>query len=645
MLRQGSFRCCSRISTSPNLNSIVRDYKEYFRTIDDLTYLYSPTTLTDRSEICVEMAHDLKEIMLNSNDEIEALNVLDTMSNTMCLLLDPAEATRSTHPNEEYRNSATDAFNNVYRFMSELNTSRELYAVLENALKPEVWKALTPIQQRNTLVMKADMDTNGIHLPRDKRDMVVHYTARREELAHYLVSEQSPDVQNQILEELLKVRHQSAELLGFKSFAHMTLEPTMAETPENAWRFINSMSDMLQEKAKEEINTLLQLKGQHLHIEDSNFVTDYEQSKLVHLYKHRKYGLSQTEFRNYLSVANVWRGLQIICERLFGVFVVKEEMQSFEKYHPSIEKYVLYDENKKVIGKIYADLLDRPGKMRSASHFTVQLGTKLHSSVIDELGVNHPEGYEQKPVVIFSCNGSGSSSSDWNDILLSPDEMVTIFHEFGHALHTMFGNTEYHNLSGTRSSMDYVEALSQFFEYLARDYRVVKEFAFHHKTGEPVPRDIVEDFKNAERSFGAIDKLDQLILCATDLAYHGERPMRVMKGNESIAVDSADVMEVLVGMHVPIKTTKRTSRKAYSLAHMSNYPAAYYSYTYSKVIAAAIWNTYFKDDPFNSQSGAKLRSLMSMGASDHPANMLKNTFFEHTDPTELLREKIDISTL
>eukprot|EP01060_Flectonema_neradi_P024526 TRINITY_DN3344_c2_g1_i2.p1 TRINITY_DN3344_c2_g1~~TRINITY_DN3344_c2_g1_i2.p1 ORF type:complete len:663 (+),score=139.57 TRINITY_DN3344_c2_g1_i2:60-1991(+) len=643
MLRQASLRWCSR--PAQQLNALVRDHKEYFNTVDDLMYLYSPTTLSDRAKLCLDIAHDLKEMIIQCNDEIEALNILDTMSNTMCLLLDPSEATRSTHPSEAYRNGATDAFNYIYRFMSELNTSRELYAVLVNLVKPEIWNTLTPIQKRNTLVMKADMDTNGIHLPREQRDKVVHLSALREELAHHLVSARDSSQQQQILEQLLAVRHQSAELLGFKSFAHWTLEPTMAETPENAWRFINTMSELLQPRAKEEVEVLLKLKEQAFHISNPDYVTDYEQAQLSQLLIHRKYGESHTKYREYLSVANVWRGLQMICEKLFGVFVVKEEMESYEKYHPTIQKYVLYDNNKQVIGKIYADLLDRPDKMRSASHFTVQLGTKLHSSVVDDMGLNHPKDYSQKPIVIFSCNGSGGSSSDWNDILVTPDEMVTIFHEFGHSLHTMFGNTEYHNLSGTRSSMDYVEALSQFFEYLARDYRVVKEFAFHHKTGEPVPEDLVENFKGSERSFGALDKLDQLILCATDLSYHGERPMKVMHGDTPIEVAPSNVMEKLVGMHVPIKSTNRSQRREYSLAHMSNYPAAYYSYMYSKVIAAAIWNTYFNDDPFNAEAGSKLRSLMSMGASEHPRVMLQKTMFDHTDPAELLREKVDIRSL
>ena len=590
----------SRQHSTKNYNSFLSLHEHYFESVDDLAYLYSPQGLMSRADLSLDIANDLFAKATSTNDAIDALETIDTMNNTLCLVLDPCEATRSTHPGEHYRRAATDSFTKVFQCMSEMNASRELYDGLVACFEPATWAKLTPVQQRNASIMKDDMDANGIHLPQREREYVVQLHADKERLAHELITSQGGR-QQQVLDELIKTRHTLAQCLGADSFAHHALTPTMAETPEKAWAFINSVSARLQDKSKHELDVLMQVKRAAMRGQAASPVKDYEVDELSQLHQHSVYGEALGRLREYLSAANVWRGLQLICERLFNITVDRAAMEPHERYHPTVQKYVLHEKRADgkqgaMIGTIYADLLQRPDKMPGAGHYTVQLGTTLHKKVLESVDVNVPNGGKQLPVVIFSCNTSAegvkdssySSSEDfWEEVLLSPDEMVTLFHEFGHALHSAFGQTEQQNLAGTRASLDYVETFSQLMEYYAKDYRVLKEFAFHYKTREPVPEDLVHKLNESEYSFCATSKLNQLILAAADLVFHGTRPLSYVNTSGIVTqLPSSDVLPTLKSIHTPtLGTQTGMDGRAFSLMHMSNYPAAYYSYAYSRVCA------------------------------------------------------------
>eukprot|EP01061_Rhynchopus_euleeides_P021780 TRINITY_DN35535_c0_g1_i1.p1 TRINITY_DN35535_c0_g1~~TRINITY_DN35535_c0_g1_i1.p1 ORF type:complete len:680 (+),score=275.61 TRINITY_DN35535_c0_g1_i1:223-2040(+) len=599
-----------------------------------------------------------------TNDPVEALDIIDTMNNTMCLLLDPCEATRCTHPDAANRNAAIEAFDMAFHHMTELNANRDLYDALVACLEPEQWARLTPIQQRNAKVMKDDMDSHGIHMDRDKRDYIVRLTAEKEKYAHLLVRA-SPGEQQQVLDALIQTRHKLAVCLGSESFSHWSLPTTMAKSPQSVWSFINSISNRLQSKAQQEAGLLTQVKGHYLNTQNPPKLQDYEVDHLSGLYLNDRYGDSMTKLREYLSVANVWRGVQLICDRLFDVTVERQQdMAPHERYHPTVQKYVLYRngaDGKKgeMIGTIYADLMHRADKVRGAGHYTVQLGTTVHAGVLDAVDVNVPvtngSYAKQLPIVIFSCNapcdgvvfGAASGDDFWEQVLLSPDETATLFHEFGHALHSVFGQTEVQNLAGTRSSLDYVETFSQFMEYYAKDYRVLREYAFHHKTREPVPLDLVAHMNTTDSLFGATKKLNELILSASDLVFHGPRPLSYIdaQGASVQFTGTGTVLPQLKALHTPtIGFSESSTDRAVSLVHIANYPSAYYSYAYSRVIAASIWNKYFKDDPFSKEGGAKLKYVMSLGASQHPEEMLGHLFEGETDPCVLMQE-LDVHSL
>ena len=656
-----------------SVNAASKREDLYFQTVDDLAYLHSPNALMERSGLCVQIVHELYALAKKSNDAVDVLNIIDTMNNSLCLLLDPAEATRSTHPSEVYRNNATEAFTYAFQHMSELNSSRDLYDALMVCKEGDHWERLTPIQRRNFGIMKDDMDSNGIHFPKEKRDVVVRLTEAKEKYAHDLVT-CPPQHRQEVLDVLIQTRHDLAAFLGNESFAHWTLHPTMAKTPSGTWALVNAMSAALQQKAEQEAKLLHAVKGHRMRSETPPPVEDSEVAFLMQEYREHVYGASLHKLSEYLSVANVWRGLQMICKKIFNVSVVLEkEMESYEKYHPTVQKYVLYEGTEgasgKKIGTIYADLLQRPDKMPCAGHYTVQLGTQQHLKAMELLDAAPVKDGKQLPIVIFSCNasasaGSGGTHTDdfWENVLLSVDETQTLFHEFGHALHTVFGQTEYQNLAGTRASLDYVECFSQLMEYFVKDYRVLREFAFHHKTQEPVPEDLVVAVNESSDAFFALGMMQQLLTSAADLVYHGPRPLQYLdlNGVPQHCNAVSDVLPALNAIHNPIKKSSTNFAMSYSFQHMSNYPAAYYSYMYSKVLlfvtahathpahppprtttqvlAAAIWEKHFLDNPFCADGGMKLRHVMGLGASEDPSVMLAHVFDDGvTDPCILLK--------
>eukprot|EP01061_Rhynchopus_euleeides_P027960 TRINITY_DN4549_c1_g1_i1.p1 TRINITY_DN4549_c1_g1~~TRINITY_DN4549_c1_g1_i1.p1 ORF type:complete len:650 (+),score=287.03 TRINITY_DN4549_c1_g1_i1:126-2075(+) len=624
---------------SPDILNACRDTSKYLVTANDLQYLHSEDGLRMRGGMCRDISGELLRMIREANDPIKALDCVDTMSNVMCLILDPAEATRRTHPDAGYRQAADDAFAEVFHYMSELNTSTELYDVLVALLEPSVWDTLTAEQKTTTLIMKKDMDSNGIHLPEEQRAQIVGLNTQNAQLAHDLLTVTSEHQQRMVLDKLLDTRRQLAELSGFKSYADWAVQHTLVGSTEKAWAFLNELSSTLQPKAAKEFELLHGVTQRILKESKGSIPLTQVDVAAKQVYTMNHYGKSFSQLREYLSVANIWRGLQLICDKLFGIRLEHQsDLHAFERYHPSVQKYNIFDKDGSFIGTIYADLLERPDKMENAAHYTVQLGATLHQDVTRGLGL---DGDVQRPIVIFSCSGQGGASAggDWEKVLVTPSEMVTLFHEFGHALHTVFGQTSYQNVAGTRSSLDYVEAFSQFFEYLARDYRVIKEFAFHHKTGEPVPEDLVRMFNEANTSLSASEKLDQIVLSTIDLAAHGPIPMvyRGLAGERKFCSELTHLYPALRRVHFPMSQEVEPTL-CFSMSHLSNYPAAYYSYSYSKIIAAAIWSKYFLDDPLNAASGAALRGIMAQGAAAPPSEMLLSLFPEGADATQLLKD-------
>lgn len=211
-------------------------------------------------------------------------------------------------------------------------------------------------------------------------------------------------------------------------------------------------------------------------------------------------------------------------------------------------------------------------------------------------------------------------------------EVETLFHEFGHALHSLLSQTEFQHLSGTRAQLDYVETPSHLFEYFAWDYRVVREFARHHETNEPIPRDMMAGLRNSKHMFAAMDTQTQCLYSLLDLKVFGEQPLPFDPPTTTSALKHLQNETTLVP-HVD-GTFWHTR-----FGHLIGYGAGYYSYLYARVFAADIWTTCFQDDPLSSSAGEKLfQELMVHGGAKDPNEILHAMLGRKPTPESYLAE-------
>ena len=223
-----------------------------------------------------------------------------------------------------------------------------------------------------------------------------------------------------------------------------------------------------------------------------------------------------------------------------------------------------------------------------------------------------------------------------------PHEVQTCFHEFGHALHTLFGQTTVQNLAGTRSSVDYVELFSQFMEQFLTSHEFLKQWAHRRTDRQPISLDLVERMTSATRAFLHIDTLDQVSLAAVDQVLHGPQPFtvyfphgsegkvgkRTLGHMQDYGRGTFNFARLIVSITEPFSLAEPTESgvlRSLSFEHLATYPANYYGYLYSSAFAKRIWKKYFEHNPLNKVEGKRFATeLMALGAATDPRVALEN---------------------
>lgn len=259
------------------------------------------------------------------------------------------------------------------------------------------------------------------------------------------------------------------------------------------------------------------------------------------------FDFDHSSLKPYLSLGNMVDGITFILHRVFGIKLHELDVDDNEAWDcgvsgsPSrIRKFALIHEHDGPLGTIYLDMFSRSNKYPGAAHFVVQCGKKLSSedrgsnesadSAVVSPGNNiQSVGEFQMPIVslVMSFQPKDFSIQQEKDFLLSPAEMETLFHEFGHALHSLLSRTDFQHVSGTRSALDFVELPSHLFEYFASDWRVIRNFAKHYRTGEIIPKSLLEKYNFSKRAFSATDIQSQIINALLDQALYSSNPNSV----------------------------------------------------------------------------------------------------------------------
>ena len=387
------------------------------------------------------------------------------------------------------------------------------------------------------------------------------------------------DNQENVL-RIVKLRHQRAQILGYSTHAHFVLEERMAETPEKVLTFLNELLQKAKPAAEKEFKEL-QLFAKSLDgIEDlQKWDGAYYSEKL----KQQKFQLDDEKLKPYFKLENVIDGVFKVAQKLFGLHF--KEVFDVDKYHDEVKTYHVFDQNQKFIALFYADFHPRPGK-RGGAWMT------SFKSQYKKTGTN------VRPHVANVCNFTPSTAN--KPSLLTFNEVTTLFHEFGHALHGMLANTTYPGLSGTSVYWDFVELPSQVLENWCYEKEALALFAHHFDTGELIPMELVQKIKESSTFQEGMQTMRQLSFGILDMAWHGKDPSDItdVKAFEQRAFE---------GTQFYPETSETCMSTSFSHIFQGGYSSGYYSYKWAEVLDADAFAFFKEHGIFNTEIASKFK--------------------------------------
>ena len=411
------------------------------------------------------------------------------------------------------------------------------------------------------------------------------------------------DNQN-LIKELVSLKHQKAQLLGYKSYADYVLEERMAKSPTQVLDFLNELlvkAKPYAEKEIEELKTLAKADG----IDD---MQSYDHAFYTEKLRKAKYDLNDEELKPYFPLDQVQEAVFGLAGKLYGLNF--KEVENISKYHPEVKTYEVFEKTEngeEFKSVLYVDYFPRKGKRAGAWMTSYKNQFKQNNE-------NH------RPHISIVCNFSKPTKD--TPSLLTFQEVTTLFHEFGHALHGMLANTTYPNLSGTSVKWDFVELPSQFMENFCFEPEFLKTFAKHYQTGEVLADEKIEKIDQSKNFMEGYQTLRQLGFGLLDMEYH-THPEKVKD------VKSFEDEQFAKTSLYPLNPETAMS-PTFSHIFQGGYSAGYYSYKWAEVLDADAF-AYFKETGiFNSETAAKFKVLLSSGGTKDPMELYKN--FRGSEP-------------
>ena len=403
-----------------------------------------------------------------------------------------------------------------------------------------------------------------------------------------------------LMAETLALRHELAQLLGFASYADYSLATKMAETPQQVLGFLEDLAKRSRPQAERDLAEVREFARSECGAEDLQaWDLTYYAEKLK---KHR-YAISDEAFRPYFPAPRVLQGLFETVRRLFGLRI--QQRLAVETWHPDVRFYDIYDADGELRGSFYLDLYARPHK-RGGAWMDDCLGRRFRQ-----------DGELQRPVAYLTCNFNGPVGD--KPALFTHDEVVTLFHEFGHGLHHMLTQIDVAGVAGIHGvPWDAVELPSQFMENWCWEPEALAFLSGHVETGEPLPKAELERLLAAKNYQSAMQMLRQLEFSLFDFRlHHGYQPEQ-----------GARVQQVLdaVRAEISVFPPPAFNRFQHSFSHIfaGGYAAGYYSYKWAEVLSADAFSRFEEEGIFNPQTGADfLHQVLEKGGSRSPMELFR----------------------
>lgn len=424
----------------------------------------------------------------------------------------------------------------------------------------------------------------------------------------FLANSTSSKKQIGVLEELLKRRAELATLVGCESFGQHTLMDKMAGTPDAVMQFLEAMATANLPAAQAEVTMLANLKrDQGISGALEPWDRDYYATKLTFALRSRS--KADHDLSAYFSLGTVMQGLSRLFTRLYGVRFVPREPSPGETWNSDVRCLDVVSESEGPIAVVYCDLFERSGKNPNPAHFTVRCSRLIPESEIAEsalLGERADDGMAsavrpgtsdlyQLPTIALICDFPRPINR--KPTLLNFREVQTLFHEMGHAVHSMLGRTSLHNVAGTRCATDWAELPSVLMEHFARDPTVLSIFARHYATDEPLPYAQLQHRLARDELLEASETRRQIILALLDQHYYTSVP-------SSPTFNSTDIYRQVEQRYSLLPYAEGTSWQGF-FGHLYGYGATYYAYLFDRAIAANIWSDVFESSPLERERGEK----------------------------------------
>ncbi|MBT8263707.1 MAG: M3 family metallopeptidase, partial [Muriicola sp.] len=403
---------------------------------------------------------------------------------------------------------------------------------------------------------------------------------------------------------IANLRYERATLLGYKTHAHFVLEERMAETPEKVEAFLQELLVKAKPAAKEEFEELKDFAKKLDGIEElQKWDSAYYSEKL----KQERFQLDDEKLKPYFKLENVIKGVFTVAERLFDLYF--KEVFDTEKYHEDVKTYHVLDKNENFVALFYADFHPRPGKRGGAWM------TSYKPQYIKEAD-------NQRPHASIVCNFTKPTTS--KPSLLTFNEVTTLFHEFGHALHGMLANTTYPSLSGTSVYWDFVELPSQVMENWCYEKEALELFAVHYETGELIPMEMVHKIKESANFQEGMATLRQLSFGFLDMFWHGKDPTEVRDVKQY-------ELDAFKGTELFPDTPETCMSTAFSHIFQGGYSSGYYSYKWAEVLDADAFDYFKQNGLFNKEIAKKFKEhVLSKGGTEQPMELYKR--FRGSEP-------------
>ncbi|MEZ0262264.1 MAG: M3 family metallopeptidase [Alphaproteobacteria bacterium] len=420
-----------------------------------------------------------------------------------------------------------------------------------------------------------------------------------------------------VILEMVGLKHRQAQLLGFKDYASFVLDDRMAKTSAAVLEFLDKNEAVYRPAAEK---YLQKVKDYAQKLDKLPELKPWDFLYYSRLLKEETFTLNLEELRPYFDLEKVMDGILTHAKKLFGIDMVVTKGK-YPVYHEDVKVYEVKDtKSGEMIGLFYADFYARPGAKNNGAWM----------STFRNRGISGESGRNEFSIVTNTCNFAKPTAE--HPTLLSIDEVRTVFHEFGHALHALLAKGDYSSITGTNVKWDFVELPSQLQENWAKEKEVLDTFARHNKTGEALPADVIQKINEMENFDAGYAGLRQTFFGRLDMVWHTTDPkdIRSVESLEDSVIATTWVFK------------REGGAQSTSFGHLfgGGYAAGYYSYKWAEALEADVFSEFTGKGLYHADAAQRLRdTIYAQGGTDDPMNIFVKMMGRKPDPSALFRRE------